>query len=175
MQINTVADAILALDGQCDHASSLDGVGFSKFDAEFGKSMASGIRQFGHLSRKQFPYAQKLVKKYRKQVAALGGDVEKLLAETLPAAPVKEEKPMARVNVLVKSGAETAAAILVRASEMAPDVWLPRSQIMSKEQSGEGKWLRSYCYIPMVVTIPLWLANAKGLSVQPVAKELEVA
>lgn len=52
------------LSGFCDGASSLDDRGFNKADTDFGKGLAAAPG----LSQKQAYYAQKMLKKYRRQI-----------------------------------------------------------------------------------------------------------
>lgn len=60
----------------CNHASTFDGVGFSKVDAEIGHSLASQ----GSLSPKQAVIALRLCKKYKRQ---LGEDMVKKIEEAM--------------------------------------------------------------------------------------------
>jgi len=52
------------LAGQCDGARTLDGHGFNKFDAEFGRSLAEART----LTPKQAAAGQKLIRKYQRQL-----------------------------------------------------------------------------------------------------------
>lgn len=59
-----ILEALQIIAGMCDSARKLDGAGFSKVDAAFGKSLASSAR----LTPKQAIWGQKLVRKYKRQV-----------------------------------------------------------------------------------------------------------
>lgn len=66
------ASAMLALAGMDkDHATVVNGCGFSKMDNEFGHSLADQIRIRGMLSEKQWAAAVKLANRYRRQVGPL--------------------------------------------------------------------------------------------------------
>ena len=62
--INAIHDCLRQLAESCDGARSLDGHGFNKLDAKFGRSLA----QSPSLSRRQAECGQKLLRKYRKQL-----------------------------------------------------------------------------------------------------------
>ena len=64
--INAIHDCLHHLADACDGARSLDGHGFNKLDAKFGRSLASSPG----LSPKQAACGQKLLRKYRKQLPA---------------------------------------------------------------------------------------------------------
>ena len=51
-----------------DCASTINHVGFSKLDGEFGKSLIKGYTKYGKLTSKQWTYALKLAFKYRRQI-----------------------------------------------------------------------------------------------------------
>jgi len=68
----TVIDAIKALDGVCDHATTKDGAGFSKFDREeHGRLIDKAISE-GYLPPKEEKTAYRFIKKYKKQLKTLG-------------------------------------------------------------------------------------------------------
>lgn len=60
--------AMQILAGVCDGARSWDGAGFSKYDADFGRKLASVEK----LSDKQTYWAVRLATKYRRQLASTG-------------------------------------------------------------------------------------------------------
>jgi hypothetical protein len=74
----TVIDAIKALAGVCDGATSKDGMGFSKFDRERHDALIEKIVAGGELSRKQENTAYTLAKKYRKQLKKLVIDCDQI-------------------------------------------------------------------------------------------------
>ena len=63
-QVVAMRAALRQLAGNCDGARTVDEAGFSKFDAEFGKSLAYADRW----SPKQVLAAARMVRKYRRQV-----------------------------------------------------------------------------------------------------------
>jgi len=75
-------EAIRLLAAQCDFARRRDAVGFNRIDAEFGHRLA-GLSEW---TPKQALAAWKLCQKYRRQLALLGIDAEKL-----PKPEIKEE------------------------------------------------------------------------------------
>jgi hypothetical protein len=68
----TVIDAIKALDGVCDHATSKDGMGFSKFDREEHEDLIEKAISENHLSPKEETVAYRFLKRYKKQLKGLG-------------------------------------------------------------------------------------------------------
>lgn len=79
-----IETALLTLSGVCDGASKLDGVGFNKFDSPFGKQLAMVISYGGTLTPAQANAAEKMLQKYRTQLASAG--------ITLPEYVVKQEQ-----------------------------------------------------------------------------------
>jgi len=84
----TCENAVLFLAGKCDGAKSWDEQGFSKWDAEFGHSLANAVIKYGRLSPGQLRGIQRvenrdgkngLLWKYRKQLERAGFDLEVLL------------------------------------------------------------------------------------------------
>jgi len=74
----TVIDAIKALDGVCDHASSKDGMGFSKFDREENEDLIEKAISKSHLSSKEEKKAHGFLRKYKKQLKGLGIDYDSI-------------------------------------------------------------------------------------------------
>ena len=68
----TVIDAIKTLDSVCDHASSKDGMGFSKFDREEHEDLIEKAISESHLSSKEEKKAHGFLRKYKKQLKGLG-------------------------------------------------------------------------------------------------------
>lgn len=66
--IQDILSAIVYLSDCCDGASSEDGQGFNKYDADNGHRMADIIRNGGSLSMLDFHRAQGMVRKYHKQL-----------------------------------------------------------------------------------------------------------
>jgi SWI/SNF-related matrix-associated actin-dependent regulator 1 of chromatin subfamily A len=93
--IEKVHQAVKYLAGMCDGANSLDGCGFNKVDARFGRDLAERTS----LTPGQAEAAQRMLRKYKGQLINGGGFDEKILSEpiTLP------EK------AVTKKGASTAA------------------------------------------------------------------
>jgi SWI/SNF-related matrix-associated actin-dependent regulator 1 of chromatin subfamily A len=80
--IEKVHQAVKYLAGMCDGANGLDGCGFNKVDARFGRDLAERTS----LTPKQAEAAQKMIRKYKNQLISRGGFNEKILSEpiTLP-------------------------------------------------------------------------------------------
>jgi P4 family phage/plasmid primase-like protien len=68
----TVIDAIKALSGVCDGATSKDGAGFNKFDAKDNKELIDKALSEGTLSSAEEKKAYRFLKKYTKQLKGLG-------------------------------------------------------------------------------------------------------
>jgi hypothetical protein len=66
-----VTDAIKALDAACDHATSKDGQGFSKFDREEYGCIIDKARSGDNISQKEEKTAYRFLKKYKKQLKGL--------------------------------------------------------------------------------------------------------
>jgi SNF2 family DNA or RNA helicase len=64
LEVAAVQTALTYLSARCDGAATYDGQGFNKFDAPFGKSLAS----YPVLTNKQVGAAMKMLKKYRTQI-----------------------------------------------------------------------------------------------------------
>jgi SWI/SNF-related matrix-associated actin-dependent regulator 1 of chromatin subfamily A len=64
-ELDAILEALRQIAGVCDGARKQDGVGFSKVDSNFGKSLAGQ----GGLSQKQAAVAYGLVRKYQRQVS----------------------------------------------------------------------------------------------------------
>jgi SNF2 family DNA or RNA helicase len=69
--------ALRYLSDRCDGALARDGQGFNGMDSKFGKSLASQNRLVG----KQEPAALKLLRTYKKQLAAGGFEIDELVAD----------------------------------------------------------------------------------------------
>ena len=67
---HTAESMICALAGMCDGAFQIDGAGFSRFDAEFGHSLANHANSGRPWTLKQASAALRIVRKYQRQ---LGG------------------------------------------------------------------------------------------------------
>lgn len=72
--------AILYLAGRCDGARKRDGAGFNKYDAERGHALAEKLGAGEDLTRQEVRIAQRMLGKYRRQLAEAGIDVEDILA-----------------------------------------------------------------------------------------------
>lgn len=70
--IDLIQDATKYLANVCDGANSQDGCGFNKIDSGFGKSLAKQ----GHWTDNQAKAAEKMLRKYRGQLAGAGFNVE---------------------------------------------------------------------------------------------------
>ncbi len=68
----TVVDAIKALASVCDHATSKDGAGFSKFDREEHEDLIDKAVNDGYLDPKEEKSTYRFLKKYKKQLKGLG-------------------------------------------------------------------------------------------------------
>jgi len=75
--IEKLQEAVKHLARKCDYAETKDGEGFSRYDAEFGHSLASQK----YWTKRQAEAAQKMLKKYHNQLKAAGFDVEELFGE----------------------------------------------------------------------------------------------
>jgi len=83
-RFKTLKEAILRLAENCDRAVSADGVGFNKFDQEFGHMLADRIRKDENISTELAVKAYKMLTKYTKQLLKYGidiGDARKELEE----------------------------------------------------------------------------------------------
>lgn len=63
-QVGAIHECLKRLSRVCNYASSIDGQGFSKFDATIGHSLASAL----FLTPRQAALGQRLVRKYRRQL-----------------------------------------------------------------------------------------------------------
>jgi len=147
MTHSLVGAALVALSNVCDGANSRDGAGFSQSDWHTGHDLAARFRRFGaFVSEKQFKFAQKLARKYRRQVPGFGIDAEAMLAETF--VPIAAPPPVTLMGALMR---ETEKALQVKFGNV--QAWLPRSKVSTVGDADN-----------LTVTMPAWLAAEKGLS-----------
>lgn len=164
---NSAEAAICYLAGRCNWARTLDGMGFARYDVEFGHSLAGSVEKYGRFTPCQHEIvvanqangAKKngLIIKYRKQLTAAGFDIDAILDSTPTPAqqPEKAEEAKPDVTITFEQGdvqRSTDKAILLRVQSR--DVWLPRSQIKA-EKMGAGIWS---------LTMPAWLAADKHIA-----------
>jgi hypothetical protein len=142
--VSMVSRAILTLAGQCDGARSHDGVGFSRFDCEFGFSLADSIAKWGRLTPKQHTAAQRLCVKYAKQLIAAGFNLNDLMVEEPPEAAEKKAPTMKRFIAEVVKETDKAVQVLINGASY----WMPKSQ--AHIEGAE-------------IVLPEWLAAKKGL------------
>ena len=71
-EAETVRGALRAMYRRCDKANSKDGVGYSKHDADFGKSLGKQVLSGKELSRKQLMSGLSMLQKYREQLVEEG-------------------------------------------------------------------------------------------------------
>jgi hypothetical protein len=151
MSQSLVGAALVALSNVCDGASSRDGAGFSQRDWHTGHDLAGRFRRFGAFaSERQFKFAQKLARTYRRQLPGLGIDVEAMLAEAF--VPVAAPPPVCLGGRLLRTTGK-ALQVSFAVAEDVVQAWLPRSHV---EVEGAGP--------DVIVTMPAWLAAEKGLS-----------
>ena len=98
MLFRSLALAMLA--GRCNYARNLDGVGFSKFDADFGHALAGADPTTW--TPKQTVAAYKLATKYRRQLAEMGLPIESIEAPPEELAQVVERQKVAAKRKVVR-------------------------------------------------------------------------
>lgn len=102
--IQQIQNAILHLDQVCDGAHAQDAVGFNGVDSNFGKSLAHQIRLGKTLSDKQLHYANKMLTKYAKQLAAAGITLPKVLDVPWLTSPSAKIAPQIRSSPYAYKG-----------------------------------------------------------------------
>ncbi len=89
----SIQEAVRYLATRCDGAAQIDGMGFNKFDAGFGRSLA----QQQHWTDRQMDAAIKMMKKYKNQLTEGGFNVEVIFDKekqiTLTGKKAIEKKP----------------------------------------------------------------------------------
>lgn len=140
----------------CDGARSIDGHGFSGYDAEFGHDIVRKGEKFGW-SEGQFRAAKRLAHKYRKQIINSGqfpADVLDLIANE--AQPERTPKPEPVDVCLRFLGVEKEydRAIRFFAGNVKNKVCVPKSLIRSMNKGDDH----------VLVTIPDWFAKKEGLT-----------
>ncbi|HQP56665.1 MAG TPA: hypothetical protein PLN83_11190 [Syntrophorhabdus sp.] len=68
----SVKEAIVHMAHNCDGARTKDKIGFNKYDAEFGKSLAEKIEKDEYIEDNELKSAYKKLKKYREQLSRVG-------------------------------------------------------------------------------------------------------
>lgn len=150
------ADAMrAALSDLRDEGLYEDGRGFSSYDYHFGCEMANR-RQF---STKQWAACQRLVHKYRKQLAGYGHDVD-----ALKSAPAPEYVPPKPVSLTCHWMAQSEAAIKVQVINTETDrpvgtFWFPKSQCQNVSDFGALIGPDEFTLV-----IPAWLADRNGIA-----------
>jgi hypothetical protein len=86
----TLEDALLAIDGDCDSATRQDHRGFNKYDAIFGKAMAAKVRSSCGLTSDEYKDVRKMLEKYNKQLLEHGIDI-RLIPKKQPRENAKDE------------------------------------------------------------------------------------
>ena len=72
----TLENALLFLADRCDSAHSLDGEGFNKFDADFGKAMVAKVRDGVKLTPQEYKDVYRMLKIYNNnQLIPAGRDI----------------------------------------------------------------------------------------------------
>ncbi len=92
--IEKVHQAVKYLAGMCDGANSLDGCGFNKVDTRFGKDLAERTS----LTPKQAVAAQKMLRKYKRQLLNGGFDEQALFGEVINTEKQERKEQVKRTN-----------------------------------------------------------------------------
>ena len=153
---------ILFLAGRCDFASSHDGKGFSRYDADFGHSLADRLAKGWCLTERQAASAKKLANKYRKQLTEGGFDMElvldstprqfdKVAFEQEKQRKEKDRNQMVEVFFEVIGDSQKAIRVLNATDDK---VWIPLSLCKDIEKVGGGIWQAK---------VPQWIKDQKGL------------
>lgn len=91
--------ALIFLAARCDGATSEDGAGFNKVDANFGKSLAERVEFGKNLSAAQYLAAHKMLRKYRKQLQRSGLELPELEALVDELAGMEQQHKVVRLPV----------------------------------------------------------------------------
>lgn len=148
---STAEGMILRLAGMCNHASTNDGAGFSKADAEFGHSLALRAAENRAWTPKQAAAALSLIKKYHRQLGGQDAIQSWLLSPIFrndPASVHDAGGAKSKKRVMRKEGA---SALL----EFEYDANLVRETKLRLTGETSGKRYR-----------PLWNPDAKCWTVQ---------
>jgi hypothetical protein len=157
MTTSPTGRAIIFLASRCDGASSVDGEGFARFDAQTGRDLAKKLVRFEcFASEKQLAFAQKICNKYRRQLDEAGYDLAEIKNEEF--VPTERAPRVAPANVVIiaKVISMSASGKAIRISQSGRSTWVPMSQIISREVTDT--------YNVDAFTIPAWIAADKGLS-----------
>ncbi len=92
--IEKVHQAVKYLAGMCDGARTTDGCGFNKFDAPFGRDLAEEFS----LTPGQAVAAQKMLRKYKRQLLNGGFDEQALFGEVINAEKQERKEQVKRTN-----------------------------------------------------------------------------
>ena len=176
-----VGTALLTIAGLCDGARRLDGTGFSRNDADFGRSLAQTVKTKGFSTEKQFAAAKKLALRYRRQLVEAGMDIDAIAAEAFDqdaAAANRTANEAARVEAQVARNAPvTRSVIITGESDKAYKVivggsttWLPKSlttfgrTVSFRVRRPNGATGITFHTIANV-TVPAWMAAEKNMVV----------
>lgn len=111
-ELHRAANAILSC---CDGARTEDGHGYSKFDREFGESLAQGDP--ARWTPKQIAAAYKLMRKYRVQLVKMGIDIEAIPEPAAIEEQPKSDKPIDRDGILASLKWSNEEKVNTRAGE----------------------------------------------------------
>jgi energy-coupling factor transporter ATP-binding protein EcfA2 len=97
-----VTKAIIYMAHSCDGAHIKDGIGFNKFDADFGKSLAEKIKKGKNVTDEDLKSAYKRLKKYSEQLSSAGI----FLPQTISESSSSESMSTLIVNLALEGGSE---------------------------------------------------------------------
>lgn len=174
-----VGQGMLFLAGKCDGARALDGHGFGRYDAVLGHDLADRYQKYGSFyGEKQHGLAKKLCIRYRRQLLAVGFDMEALGAESFNAeegAAARAEREAARE---ARNGSVIHAVAILAVGDRAYKVtvsnrgtheWLPKSMVTVLKESGPIHQRNGYkggtFFTVANISVPRWLAEAKGMTI----------
>ena len=86
--ISLLEQALLCIDSRCDSATTMDGQGFSKTDAVFGKEMAGRVRAGQRLTSQEYKDIYAMLKKYNRQLVENEMDI-RLIPKEPPQVPIE--------------------------------------------------------------------------------------
>ena len=98
----TVKKAIVYMAHVCDGARAKDGIGFNKFDADFGKSLAEKIESGENVTDSELKSAYKRLKKYSEQLSRAGI----FLPQTIPKSSSTESMATIIIELAMDNEAE---------------------------------------------------------------------
>ena len=136
--------ALVFMADRCDGANSIDGQGFNRQDAIFGKAMAAKVRDGRKLASHEYKDVYAMLKKYNSQLLEGQMDIRLIPKEQLEIPEVEVERTQPSAEAI-----EAARELLLRGNPIQAHVHYSKSQVRGGEKAARVVIMSSYsAYLP---------------------------